>query len=120
MNYPLIRWTYRRRRLIPIGSIDYQLIAGYFVLWIIWNFWSSSQQPEEEDIWNHIIPGNIIMLFGNYTYYVIQYFLMKNFHDIDRSRPTGVILFYLIGPAICVILNFVFKSTVEHSMCATF
>ena len=42
MNYPLIRWSYRRRRLVPIDCTDYSLIVGYIVLWILWNFWSAS------------------------------------------------------------------------------
>ena len=60
------------------------------------------------------------MLCGNYLYFIIQYFLMKNFYEIDRTRFSGVIAFYGIGPAICLILNFVFKPAVEMTMSASF
>ena len=120
MSYPLIRWTYRRRRLIPVDSVDWQLVAGYLVLWALWNLWSGSQQESKEIFWKYLFPTNVIMLIGNYSYFLIQYLLMKNFHEIDRSRFCGVIAFYGIGPAFCLLLNFFYHPTVEMTMCNTF
>ena len=60
------------------------------------------------------------MLIGYFTYYIVQYYLMKNFYEIDRMRFNGVICFYGIGPAFCLLMNFFFNPSKEVSMCAGF
>ena len=37
MNYPMIRWSYRRKRLIPFDGVDCSLLVGHLVLWALWN-----------------------------------------------------------------------------------
>ena len=86
------------------------------MLWIFWNVWTFTFAESKENFWNFILPGNVVMLCGNFCYYVVQYFLMKNFYDIDRMRFSGVLCFYGIGPIFGVILNFFFNPTKEMSI----
>ena len=73
----------------------------------------------EEVYWQYVFPGNLVMLLAYAFYFVIQLVLQRNYHTIDRSRFSGTMIFYFLGPVFSVLSNVFYHPTVELSMGAS-
>lgn len=105
VNYPLLAYSRRRMKKLPVGRQDVMIILGQFIaIMCLTLLFYVLTLNEPDDFWYYLVPANLTLFFGMLAYMGVQVYLQR-LADDDHGKALFVML---IGPVISLLIN-IFK-----------
>ena len=102
VNYPLLAFSRRRMRKLPLGFEDFKIVVGQLCTILsvsLLGFVLSLN--DKDDFWYHLFPANLTLFGGQLVYMGFQLYMQK----LDDDNHDYALLQMLIGPIITVCIN---------------
>ena len=102
VNYPLLAYSRRRMKMLPVGRKDVMIIIAQFIaIMCLTLLFFVLTLNDPDDFWYYLLPANLTLYCGMLAYMGVQVYLQR-LADDDHGKALFVML---IGPVISILVN---------------